>query len=74
MKFKTRDEELDHTPLDFGKHNGKTPSEIAEIDPKYVIWMYHEFDNQPCSKVLYNACVEAEEDDPTHNEDYPRFR
>jgi len=66
VKFKTRDEELDHTPLDFGKHAGKTPSEIAEIDPGYVVWMYHEFDNQPCSKALYKACLE---DDPRYDLD-----
>lgn len=57
MQFKTRDEQLDHTPLDFGTHNGKTPSEIAEVDPEYVIWMYQNFDSKPCSKALYSDCL-----------------
>ena len=34
----TPDEELDHTPIGFGKHKGKTPEEIAELDPEYLIW------------------------------------
>lgn len=65
MQFKTRDEELDHTALDFGKYKGKTPSEIAEVDAKYVIWMYQNFGSKPCSKALYDACLldEAEEEE-----------
>lgn len=70
-QFKTRDEELDHSPIDFGKHNGKTPSEISEIDPGYVIWMYQNFNNKPCSKALYEACVQDEAED---EDDEPSFR
>lgn len=73
MQFKTRDEELDHSPLDFGKYSGKTPNEISEIDPKYVIWMYQNFEHPPCSKMLYQACIEGDEDDPSYD-DRPRFR
>ena len=72
MQFKTRDEELDHTALDFGKHNGKTPSEISEIDPQYVIWMYQTFESKPCSKALYDACVIDE--GQTRYDDRPSFR
>jgi hypothetical protein len=35
----TPGEQLDHTPVQFGKYKGKTPSDIADEDPGYIIWM-----------------------------------
>lgn len=51
-------EELDHTPLTFGKYKGMTPSEVAEIEPTYLRWMYEEVKNKPtCSELLYRDCA-----------------
>ena len=48
---------LDKTPLNFGKHMGKTPDEISEIDPSYIVWMYERIQNRPtCSHFLYECC------------------
>lgn len=48
---------LDKTPLNFGKHRGKTPDEISEIDPSYIVWMYERIKNRPtCSHFLYECC------------------
>jgi hypothetical protein len=50
------DEELDHTPVTKGKYSGKTMSQIAEIDPAYVIWACGEWKPMPCSKLLLRDC------------------
>ena len=34
-------EDLDHTPLTFGKYKGQTPDEISEHDPSYIVWLYN---------------------------------
>lgn len=52
----THDELLDHSPLRGGKHPGKTPSEVAEKDPGYIVWAYETWSNKPCSALLYQAC------------------
>lgn len=31
---------LDKTPLRFGKYKGKTPIEVLEIEPSYLVWAY----------------------------------
>lgn len=63
--MQTPDEKLDHTPITFGKYRGKTPSEIADADPGYIIWCYEAWAQggrkPPCSKLLYKAC-QADED------------
>ena len=48
--------DLDDTPLAFGKYKGKTPDEVSELNPGYLIWMYKEFDNPPMSKAMYEYC------------------
>lgn len=55
----------DNTPLAFGKYKGKSPGEVAEIDPGYIVWLYAETDRKGiCSKALYRACkAELEEND-----------
>ncbi len=47
---------IDETPLIFGKYRGRTPDWISERDPSYIIWMWEEFDNPPCSRALYRWC------------------
>jgi uncharacterized protein (DUF3820 family) len=47
---------LDHTPLNFGKYKGKTPDEISEHDPSYIVWMYNNIKPKPCSEWLMEVC------------------
>ncbi len=53
-------ETLDHDKIYFGKHKGKTPAQIAEIDEGYVRWAYETVThaNRPvfCSEALYRDC------------------
>jgi hypothetical protein len=52
----SKEEELDFRPLTFGKYRGKTPEQVAEIDPSYVCWMYKEVKPTPCSLALQVVC------------------
>jgi len=52
------DEELDHTPLKQGKYKGQTPSQIAEHDPQYIVWMGEHFTEKLVSDVLARTCQE----------------
>lgn len=52
----TKDEELDHTPLDFGKYRGQTPDQIAAIDPGYVVWLRREVYPPIVSRLLASEC------------------
>ena len=51
-----REIDIDNEPLRFGKHKGKTPEEIAEIDPRYVVWLYDSITPKVRSKTLALAC------------------
>lgn len=55
------DEELDHTPIDFGQYKGRTPSQVAVINPKYLVWMHDTVVNRGklMSELLYEDCVKA---------------
>lgn len=53
----TPEDELDHTPFDRGKYKGKTPSDVAEKDPEYIVWAYDNWTPKPCSKLLYQDCL-----------------
>lgn len=60
----TSADKLDHTPLTWGKYKGKTPDQIAETDPSYVVWMFDNVVNQnTCSKLLADACRADDMDD-----------
>lgn len=48
---------LDFTPLDFGKHKGKTPDRVSEEDPSYIVWLWNTFNPKKTSKLLYEACM-----------------
>lgn len=54
---------LDTTKILFGKHKGKTPREVAQEDPEYVVWMYDECRPAPCSKDLALLCEEGPKKD-----------
>lgn len=56
--------DIDDTPLKFGKYRGYTPNEIAEKDPKYIVWAFENLDTKPCSKDLYKCCELDEGDWP----------
>jgi hypothetical protein len=49
-------EELDHTPLTIGQYKGQTPSQIAEHDPSYLVWLAENHHAQIASDVLLNDC------------------
>jgi hypothetical protein len=51
-------EEIDHTPLKFGKHKGKTPSQVALLEEgersQWLVWAYENVGNfDVCSATLY---------------------
>lgn len=51
------DNELDHTPLTFGKYSGKTPNDVASIDPHWLVWAFNNVTNRvTCSRLLANEC------------------
>lgn len=52
-------EDIDNTPLTFGKYKGDTPDEISEHDPGYIIWMAENIKEQYCSDALYQFCQKA---------------
>lgn len=52
------DEELDHTPLRQGKYVGQSPSQIAEHDPEYIVWMACNFKEKIVSDLLVRTCQE----------------
>lgn len=60
----TPEDEMDHTPLGFGKYAGKTPDQVSQLDPGYVIWLYEQCKPQTVSRLLYEACREDENDNP----------
>lgn len=43
----------DKEVLTFGKYKGKTPEEVARIDPEYLAWAYNNITPKPCSRALY---------------------
>jgi hypothetical protein len=64
------EEAFDHAPLGFGKHIGKTPNEISEIDPGYIVWLYENTEGN-VSRALYVACRnEVHDDTPNDPEDW----
>lgn len=51
------EKDIDDIPLRFGKHIGKTPSEVAAIDPSYIVWLADRSgDFDIVSEELYNLC------------------
>lgn len=49
---------LDHSPITKGKYKGKTPNQISELDPSYLVWAYKNWSPKPCSKLLADSCRE----------------
>lgn len=51
------DEQLDHSLMRKGKYGLKTANEVADLDAKYLIWAYENWQPRPCSLLLYKACL-----------------
>ena len=48
---------IDDTPLNFGKHRGKTPRVVAKLDPSYIVWLKaNVLDKQVVSRELAQDC------------------
>ena len=45
----------DKQPLVFGKYRGKTPEEVYQTDPGYIVWMHENVTPSPVSKDLYQS-------------------
>lgn len=60
----SKDIDLDHTPVTFGKYKGQTPDEISEHDPSYIVWMYRTVKPTPCSEWLMEVCADERGEDP----------
>lgn len=73
--------EADHVPWKFGKHWGKTASQIAEIDPGYIVWAWENVAKQnpervPMTLTLYNDCLadyKRKQVEREQAQDSPRF-
>lgn len=50
------DIDIDKCPVQFGKYKGRTPDEIADTDPSYIVWMWETFASPPCSARLAYLC------------------
>jgi hypothetical protein len=67
--------DIDQEPLRFGKHAGKTPEEIADEDPSYIIWMFENVRPSPCSTSLYElVCMEEGEGSFHEVDGFLRFK
>jgi len=50
-------DDLDQTPLTFGKHVGLTPEQVAKKDPGWLVWAKQNVTNKlVCSDALYRDC------------------
>lgn len=79
--FTNSQEALDHTPLTFGMHKGKTPEQVAEMGVRgesYIRWLYETVSDKPtCSAALYKECkgtsikaIRATRMNPAHGAPY----
>jgi len=49
--------DVDDTPLTFGKFKGKSPEEVSDIKPDYLVWVAETFSTAiPFSEGMYNFC------------------
>ncbi len=62
---------MDDKQLGFGKYAFKTPNQIADSDPRYIVWLYeeHKEGKQLVSKSMYTACQMDIDEEGDHTED-----
>ena len=57
---RTGEQDLDFTPLTFGKHQGRTPEQVSIKDPGWIVWAKKNITNrQICSDALYRECLKT---------------
>lgn len=69
----SEDLKLDKTPLRFGKYKGKTPDEVSEIDPGWLVWAHKNVKWPVCSQWLYETCIDERKKKPDPDEDIDAF-
>lgn len=47
---------IDEIPLSFGKHKGRSPADISDDDPGYIVWLYENIEPKIVSKALCKSC------------------
>jgi hypothetical protein len=45
----------DNMPMGFGKYAAKTPIQVHDIDPKYLVWAYENVGTHVCTIALYKS-------------------
>lgn len=61
---------LDTTPLRFGKYKGRTPEDIADEDPRYILWLHETIKPRVVTTGLAAACEQdAREEEDEWNPD-----
>ena len=57
-----------NSPIDIVKYRSMTPNEVAEDDPRYVVWLYDNIFPRRCSQALRDACdADLQEEDSWMN-------
>ena len=64
------EEDLDDTKVGFGKYAERTPNEIAETDPGYILWLAEKIVPAVVSRALVELC---EQDMRDSEEEQPRW-
>jgi len=59
---------VDDTPVDFGKHKGRTPREILYNDPGYIVWAKENTQRFECSEELLDQAYEDSFTNKMHDE------
>ena len=52
----------DIMPLDFGSHRGKTPRQLLDSDPSYVVWLHETIPGVVTRSTYLDACFILDED------------
>lgn len=53
-------EDPDDMLLTFGKYAGKTPNQVAKLDPHWLVWAFNNVTNRvTCTPELANECSKA---------------
>jgi len=63
----------DDQPLLFGKYVGKTPKEVLEEDPSYIVWLFDNIENQ-VSQELYEEALDKMAEEPDTYDVFTRGR
>ena len=56
---------VDEMPLMFGKYKGRTPNDIVETDPAYIVWLWEVVEKQKSkvvSRKMYLAATDLVEE------------